>query len=93
MNAIIFSEEDFTKIINDLSEIKQAVNMKNLQPLADKWLDVQEVCQLLHISKRTLINYRAEGLLPYSQISAKIYFKSSDIEAYLEKHYVKARNK
>jgi predicted DNA-binding transcriptional regulator AlpA len=93
MNAIIFSEEDFTKIINDLSEIKQAVNKKNLQPLADKWLDVQEVCQLLHISKRTLINYRAEGLLPYSQINAKIYFKSSDIESYLEKHYVKARNK
>jgi predicted DNA-binding transcriptional regulator AlpA len=93
MNAIIFSEEDFTKIINDLSEIKQAVNNKSQQPLADKWLDVQEVCQLLHISKRTLINYRAEGLLPYSQINAKIYFKSSDIESYLEKHYVKARNK
>ena len=32
------------------------------------WLDNQDVCQLLNISKRTLQTYRNNGILPYSQI-------------------------
>ena len=46
----------------------------------ENWLDSQEVCLLLGFSKRTLQYYRSSGLLAYSQIGSKIYYKSSDIE-------------
>lgn len=48
-----------------------------------KWLDNGEVCRLLNISKRTLQTYRDNGILPYSQINHKIFYKSSDIEMLL----------
>jgi hypothetical protein len=45
-----------------------------------KWLDNQEACMILNISKRTLQTYRDNGTLPYSQISHKMYYKSEGIE-------------
>ncbi|KAA6319392.1 hypothetical protein EZS27_030706 [termite gut metagenome] len=45
-----------------------------------KWLDNQEVCMILNISKRTLQTYRDNGTLPYSQINHKIYYKPEDVE-------------
>lgn len=90
MEAIILTSEQFERIersINELKEIIIANKRKN--PLTDTWLDGQEVCLLLKISKRTLQAYRDHRVLPYSQISGKIYFKAADIEDHLTKHYVK----
>ena len=36
------------------------------------------------ISKRTLQTYRDRGLLPYSQINHKIYYRTEDVEAFVE---------
>jgi MerR family transcriptional regulator, repressor of the yfmOP operon len=61
-------------------------NLKN-----HEWLISVEVCHLLMISKRTLQTYRDLGTLPFSQVGRKIYYKSSDIDDYLEAHYIKSR--
>ena len=46
----------------------------------ENWLDSQEVCLLLGVSKRTLQYYRSSGRLAYSQIGSKIYYKTSEID-------------
>lgn len=48
----------------------------------------QNVCELLHISKRTLQQYRDDKILPFIQIGGKIIFKQSDILMVLEQNYV-----
>jgi len=50
-----------------------------------KWLDNQDVCLILNISKRTLQTYRDNGTLPYSQVNHKIYYKPNDIELVMSK--------
>ena len=50
---------------------------------SDKWLDNCETCRLLNVSARTMQTYRDTGKLPYSQINNKIYYKASDVEAFL----------
>ncbi len=52
-----------------------------------KWLDNQEVCEILGISVRTLQTYRDKGLLPYSCIKHKIFYKPEDVEALLKSSY------
>ena len=37
-----------------------------------------------------LQSYRDRGILPYAQIGRKIYYKASDIDDYLDAHYIKA---
>jgi hypothetical protein len=64
---------------------------RDIYPLKDRWLDINQTCQVLNISKRTCQSYRDNGVLPFSQIAGKIYFKVADIEAHLMKHYIKAR--
>ena len=91
MEVITITSEAFQKIQNDISEISKSISSSNnKQPLSENWLDIADVCQVLHISKRTLQSYRDNGTLSFSQIGGKIYFKASDIEAHLQKHYVKA---
>lgn len=50
----------------------------------EKWLDNQEVCLMMNITKRTLQTYKDKGLLPYSKLNRKNYYKLSDIQALLE---------
>ena len=47
------------------------------------WLDNQDVCDILGITKRTLQSYRANGLLPFSRIRHKILYKPKDVEKLL----------
>ncbi len=54
-----------------------------------EWLDNQDVCQLLKISKRTLQTYRDKGTLAHSQIGYKCYYKTVDIEKLIEISIVK----
>jgi len=56
------------------------------------WLTSDEICRLLMISKRTLQSYRDRRILPFAQIGRKIYYKSSDIDEYLDRHYIKSYN-
>ena len=42
------------------------------------------MCEKLNVSKRTLQTYRDRGLLSYSQINHKIYYRTEDVEAFVE---------
>jgi len=90
MERIVLTEVDFKELQTKLEEItSQLKGLYKKDPLSEKWLDNQDVCMILKISTRTLQTYRDKGILPFSQISNKIYYKASDIEKHLEKNYVK----
>ena len=93
MEVITIQSDAFNNIIEKLNNLENKVETfykKNVSPLEDKWLDNQDVCQLLHISKRTLQQYRTNKVLPFSQVGAKIYYRASDIDEYLKSHYSEA---
>ena len=50
-----------------------------------RWLDNQDVCQILNISKRTLQTYRDNGTLAYTQITHKVFYKPEDVEKVINK--------
>jgi hypothetical protein len=45
-----------------------------------EWLDNQDVCRLLNISKRTLQTLRDNGTLAYTQISHKTWYKPEEVQ-------------
>ena len=94
MEIITFETQAFNEIIKKIDGIGTKVEAAIGRPvLGDDWLDIQDTCQILKVSKRTLQSYRDQGLLSFSQIGGKIYFKASDLRAHLEKHYIKAFRK
>lgn len=81
-------ENEYNELKSLLTEIKnKLVEDGNKSQFTEKWLDNQDVCITLKISKRTLQNYRDTGVLPFSRFGGKIYYKASDIEGHLTKHY------
>ena len=91
MQVITIQSEAFQEIVTKLDKIMtKMTEEKSKQPLSEVWLDNQQVCELLKISVRTLQTYRDEGVLTFSQIGSKIYYRASDIEAHLNKHLNKA---
>ncbi|MEY3500508.1 MAG: hypothetical protein RL308_2177 [Bacteroidota bacterium] len=90
MNVITMESEAFQKLVEKLDAISIRLNNhKETTPLSDVWMDNQDVCELLHISKRTLQHYRDSGKIPFSQVGAKIYYKAKDIDDFLQSHYLK----
>lgn len=65
---------------------ERSKKLKSSTIMKDEWWTNQEVCQLLGISLRTLQNYRDKGLISYSQIGHKCYYKVKDIELFIEKN-------
>ncbi len=73
--ALLLKVEELSK------RIKKLQNQRKRR--LTKWLDNQDVCELLDISKTTLQKYRDRKGLPYSQVENKIYYKSEDIQNWL----------
>lgn len=93
MNVITIESDAFKEIVESINEIKSKLDStEKRKPLSETWFDISETCQALHISKRTCQTYRDKGIIPFSQIAGKIYFRASDIQAHLEKHFVKSFN-
>ena len=86
METLKIESSAFQQIMERLDQLEGRIK-SNSRPLTETWLDNQDVCQLLHVSKRTLQHYRDNGQLPYAHLGAKIYYKASDIEKHLNNHY------
>lgn len=56
----------------------------------ERYLNNNQVCEMLHLSQRTLQDYRDKGRIAFYKLEGKILYKLSDIEKMLEDNYYKA---
>lgn len=94
MEVITITSEAFKQILEKLESLDAYFkHIAMQQPLSEPYLDNEQTCQLLKVSKRTLQNYRDEGILTYAQVGGKIYYPASAIEEHLKNHTRKAFKK
>lgn len=55
----------------------------------ERYLTNQQLSGLLHLSRRTLQDYRDRGILPFYRLEGKILYRESDIERILTENYNK----
>ena len=75
--------EEMKSRFNQFSEHVRQLCSRYRPPEKMNWLDNADVCEKLNVSKRTLQTYRDGGLLAYSQINHKIYYRLEDVEAFI----------
>ena len=81
---------------NQKTNPSTACTVSPTSPLTDRledWLDNQDVMQILHVSPRTLQTLRSNGILPFSRIGNKLYYRRSDISRILNNHYTMVKIK
>ncbi|GHT76270.1 DNA-binding protein [Bacteroidia bacterium] len=69
--------QSFESFVGQVKKLCQNRQNKN------EWLNNDEVCKLLKISKRTLQACRDNGIIPFSQIGHKCYYRVVDIEQFI----------
>jgi len=60
-----------------------------LRPMIDgvPMLDNQDVCQMLHINKRTLQRYRATKTLPFEMMYNRAWYREVDVLEFMKLHF------
>lgn len=89
MEAVILPKEQFEELLQRMDKIQTALVEKQKEP-KDVFLDNQEFLQVMNISKRTAQSWRDEGIVSFSQVGSKIYYRMSDVQKLLDNNYRKA---
>uniref|UniRef100_UPI00333EBB8C helix-turn-helix domain-containing protein n=1 Tax=Empedobacter brevis TaxID=247 RepID=UPI00333EBB8C len=84
------SNEDMLALLEAVVSIKNELLYigEYFHPLlkGEIYLTGEQVCEMLHISIRTLQQYRDDGLIPFIKLERKILFRESDIIRVLERN-------
>jgi hypothetical protein len=79
--------QDFCPCPNQCEIINMLVKLAEQKSPLSAWIDSHDLMKLLHISKRTLFTLRTTGIIPFSRISNKIYYKIEDVQRILQDNY------
>ncbi|KAA6324003.1 hypothetical protein EZS27_026618 [termite gut metagenome] len=78
----------FSTLDELLDTIQQALKNRTPHLNGEKFLSNRDVYRMLHISSRTLQDWRDTGKIPFIQIKGKIIYKQSEIVKWLERNSV-----
>lgn len=89
---VILPQEIWENVTATLIELKDYIKGRRQDEVNNQWIDSTEARKLLKVSSKTWQTYRDERRIPFSQFGRKIYVKKADLEAFMEQHYISARN-
>ena len=72
---------DIASFFTDLNELLDTPHLNG-----EKFLSNRDVCRMLHVSSRTLQDWRDTGKIPFIQIKGKILYKQSEVLKLLEQN-------
>ena len=92
MEIVNIEASAFMEMNNILFKIeKQLKGLNSSKSDLSEWLDNQDVCILMNISDRKLLSLRQKGLITFSRIDRKIYYKkevlnkdSNEVKRFIE---------
>lgn len=82
----------YEELLKRLDNLMQALNENRKLP-DDPFFSNDEFMNLMNISIRTAQLWRDQGLIGFSQINGKIYYRLSDIQKLLDDNYHKSIKK
>lgn len=81
----------FFSLLENLSSRVEKIRDNNKPSLdAERYYTDKELAVKLKVSRRSLQDYRNNGILPYTQVGGKILYRASDIERVLTDGYKEA---
>lgn len=89
---VILPQEIWENVTATLIELKDYIKGRRQDEVNNQWIDSTEARKLLKVSSKTWQTYRDERRIPFSHFGRKIYVKKADLEAFMEQHYISARN-
>ena len=77
----------FDKLDELCKDVRALHTAAKVLPEDDNLLDNHDLCLLFKVSIKTLQRYRAIGVLPYFTLSGKVYYRASDVRAFIKERF------
>ena len=87
MNNTEIQQIALKEIQDKLDILTTKINKLQKNKLESQIIDNADFLQLMNISNSTAKNWRNKGIIPYSQIENKFYYKIVDIQKLLDNNY------
>lgn len=79
-------------LLGKLESVEALLQKKSEEEVSNQWIESTQVRKILGISAKTWQTYRDERRIPFSQFGRKIYVKQSDLNSFMQEHYISARS-
>lgn len=87
MNNTEIQQTALKEIQDKLDILTTKINGLQKNKLESQIIDNADFLQLMNISNSTAKNWRNKGIIAYSQIENKFYYKIADVKKLLEDNY------
>lgn len=91
-SVVVLPQTEWEGIKGLLNEVKETLQTKSTEEINGQWIESADARKMLGVSAKTWQDYRDKRVIPFSQFGRKIYVRRADIEAFMQQHYIKARN-
>ena len=78
---------ELSSSLKEMMALILVMKRSRLELFHQSWIDSEQLMSALKISKRNLQTMRESGVLPYSRLSGKYFYRVNDIEEILNKNY------
>lgn len=90
-SVVMLPQAEWEGIKGLLKEVKDTLQTRSAEESNSQWIESAEARKMLGVSAKTWQDYRDKRVIPFSQFGRKIYVRRADIEAFMEKHYISAK--
>lgn len=89
MEYIAIDKSTYDDMLNGIKKtIKEIQSLAEVHNIQSDWVENRELAEMLGISKRQLQGYRERGLIGYSYIGRKIYYRRQDVDKLILLHTI-----
>jgi hypothetical protein len=91
MDVITIESQAYKELVAKINSIAKFVVTSQPEEKTpdDDWVDSYEVCTFLKVSERTLQRLRSNGLVSYSILSGKSYYRIGEIKRLLHEKRIR----
>lgn len=83
MEIVVLEKQAFEQLMGEMRQLAGRVELldrKSKDRQLSKWMNGEEVCELLHISERTLQTLRSLHKIGYAQIGHKFMYRPDEVQ-------------
>lgn len=88
MAMVILPQSAWEGVQTDIQDLKELLTKKNTEEVENEWIESVKARKMLGVSPKTWQTYRDRRIIPFAQIGRKILVKKSDLEAFMQDHYI-----
>ena len=92
MEYIAIEKAEYEQLLNSVEKtVADIRTIAEEYSINSEWIENGELAEMLGLSKRQLQGYRERGVLGFSTIGRKIYYRRDEVEGLIKNNTIKSK--